>query len=257
MKFHSLFDLDHGKRPTVKAVRPDEGAIYDIFVEFPMRAKEQTTPVNQAQHQTDGDYADPRSTLRTFVDAVQKCDTKAAKMCWAVTNDQESAGIDLVVGMSIAFRQLNQAAGKKFGEDGVRAIPREWRRDNESDPALELTRKRLDDAIVQFVGDTANVTMVWRSGDAVRYDFGISEIGFRKVNGKWKMSAMEGVEQMGQAVSVENSTWPRIFREQVVIMNQTIDKMEKGELKNAKELEAFIGEQIASMIKKYEEKKEN
>ena len=53
----------------------------------------------------------------------------------------------------------------------------------------------------------------------------------------------------------KKGTWGPMFRDQVVIMDEAVDGMEKGKLKSAKELGAFIGGKIEAMKRKYEEER--
>src|SRR5205807_9025237 len=97
----------------------------------------------------------------------------------------------------------------------------------------------------------------WKEDDGVAnpaFEFGEST-GFRKVGGNWKIDANKRTNLKGGADFFEKGTWGRMLRDQVVIMNEAIDGMEKHKLKTAKELGVFIEGKLAAMKKKYEEER--
>jgi hypothetical protein len=53
----------------------------------------------------------------------------------------------------------------------------------------------------------------------------------------------------------KKGAWGPMFRDQVGIMNEAVDAMDKGKLKSAKELGTFIDGKIEAMTKKYEEER--
>jgi hypothetical protein len=203
-------------------------------------------------------YADPKSTYRTYIEAVRKNDAQAAKKCWVIDDDNKCGALDVIVGLWISTRQLNQLAVNKFGEDGGRAIPKGWRRGDVTDSALDLTKKRLEDADVKITGDIAELKIKWKDGDGYpnpAFEFGDST-SFRKVEGHWKIDANKETDLKRGADFFEKGTWGRMFRDQVVIMNEAVDGMAKGKLRTAKELEMFIDGKIAVVTKKYEAERE-
>jgi hypothetical protein len=199
------------------------------------------------------EFADPKATYRTYIEAVRKNDVKAAKKCWVIDDDNKSGALDTIVGLWISMRQINQVAERKIGADGLDAILKGWRRDDVSDAALDLTKRRVDDAEVKITDDTAALKIKWKEDDAVK--FGDGPISFRKVGGNWKIDAnkMTGLER--GADFFEKGTWGQMFGDQVAIMNEAIDGMEKDKLKSAKELGAFIEGKIEAMKKKDEEER--
>jgi hypothetical protein len=203
------------------------------------------------------EYADPKATYRTYIEAVRKNDVKAAKQCWVIDDENRSGALDTIVGLWISMRQINQVAEKKFGAVGLDAILKGWRRDDVTDPALDLTKKRLDDAEVKITGDSAELKIKWKEDDGgakAAFQFGGS-IRFRKLRGSWKIDANQMFGLKRGADFFEKGTWGPMFRDQVLIMNEAIDGMEKGKLKSTRELGAFVDGQIEAMKKKYEEER--
>lgn len=198
-------------------------------------------------------YADPKATYRTYIEAVRRNDIEGAKRCWVIDDDNKSGALDTIVGLWISMRQINQVAEKKFGAAGLDAILKGWRRDDVTDPALDLTKKRLDDAAVTINGDTAELKIKWQHDDGVQNAFQFGTVThFRKVDGNWKIDANKMAGLKRGADFFETGTWGRMFRDQVAIMKEAIDDMEKGKLKSAKELGAFIEGKFEVLTKKYE-----
>ncbi len=203
------------------------------------------------------EYADPKATYRTYIEAVRNNNVRAAKECWVIDDDNKSGALDTIVGLWISMRRVNQVAETKFGAEGLDAILKGWRRDDVSDPALDLTKKRLEDAEVQITGDTAKLKIKWKEDDGVpnpAFEFGEST-SFRKVGGNWKIDANKMTGLKRGPDFFEKGTWGRMFRDQVAVMNEATDGMEKGKLKTAKELGVFIEDKIEAMKKKYEEER--
>ncbi len=201
------------------------------------------------------EYADPKTTYRTYLEAVRKNDIKSAKQCWVIDDDNKSGALDTIVGMWISTRQINQVAEKKFGAEGLDAVLKRWRRDDVSDPAIDLTRKRLNDAEVKITGDTAELKIKWKKTDGgsnPAFEFG-GTTHFRKVGRNWKIDANLMTDLKHGADFFAKGTWGPMFRDQVVIMNEAIVGMEKGKLKSAKELKAFLEDKFEALKKKYEE----
>jgi hypothetical protein len=200
------------------------------------------------------EFADPRATYRTYIEAVRKNDLQAAKRCWIIDDNNKSGALDTIVGLWISMRQINQVAEKKFGAAGLDAL-QGWRRDDVTDGALDLTKKRLDDAEIKLTGDTAALKFLWRSNDGVpnpAFHFSTDPTYFRKVDGNWKIDGNQMTGLKRGADFFESGTWGRMFRDQMVILNEAVDAMEKGKLKSAKELGAFLEDKITALKRKYE-----
>lgn len=199
------------------------------------------------------EYADPKATYRTYIEAVRRNDLSAAKRCWVIDDDNKSGSLDTIVGLWISMRQINLVAEKKFGAEGPLYLEG-WRRQDVTDPALDLTKTRLDDAEIKVSGDAAELKIPWRQNDGdpnPAFHFSTEPTYFRKVDGHWKIDAnrMTGVKR---GADFYETTWARMLRDQIVIMNEAADAMEKGNFANAKDLRAFIEDKLAAMKKKYE-----
>lgn len=203
------------------------------------------------------EYADPQATYRTYLEAIRKNDLKAAMRCWVVDDDNKSGALNTAVGIWVSMRQINQLAEKKFGTDGLGDALKGLRRDDVSDAALDRTAKRLTDADVKATDDTAELKLKWKKEDGGDNPvFGYRQpVHFRKVGGEWKIDfhAMTGLKR-GAELFTEGS-WGVMFRDEVVVMNEAVDRMEKGKLNSAKELGEFVNDRFEVLKKKYDEAK--
>jgi hypothetical protein len=204
-------------------------------------------------------YADPKAAYGTYINAVRANDLEAAKRCWVMDGDGESRALDTIVGLWVSTRKASRLAGQKFGPEGCDAVLKRFRREDVSDAALDLTRKRLEDAEVTITGDAAELKMKWGEDDGYpnpAFEFRKEPTPFRKVGGNWKIDGNR-MTKLQRGADFFEATWGRMMRDQVVIMNEAVEAMEQGKLKNAKELTAFIDGKVADVVKKYKEGGEN
>src|SRR6266571_5151805 len=82
--------------------------------------------------------------------------------------------LDVIVGMTVSNRSLNQVAVKKFGkgvipknltDDGPRTLPAWFWGFHLTDEALDVTQKRLADSEFVITGDAAILKIKWQEGD--------------------------------------------------------------------------------------------
>ncbi len=216
-------------------------------------------PKKPATDQKAARYASPKATFRTFIEAVRENDLEAARKCWVIDDDNKSGALDVVVGLWISLRQVNQVVVKKFGKKEASALLAGWDRDDVSDAALDLTEKRLAGAEVKISGDTATLKIKWKEDDGSPNEaflFGDSPFPFRKVAGDWKFdaNAMAGLKR---GADFFKGTWGPMFRDQMVIMDGVVDGIRKGRLKTVKEVKEFLDRKFAVMEKKYAMEKEH
>lgn len=199
---------------------------------------------------------DPKSTFRSYIEAVRRNDLQAAMECWVIDDSNKSGALDVIVGLFVSPRRLAQVAEKKFGKEGTAAIPKDCLRKDLSDQALGLTARRLEDADVKVQGDTAELTIRWKEDDGVpnpAFWFTDRPFSFRKVKGNWKIDANKMADLKRGADFFQPGTWGPLFQDEVRIMNDAVDGMEKGKLRTAEELSRFIEARAAEMVKRYEE----
>jgi hypothetical protein len=208
------------------------------------------------------EYADPKSTFRTYIDAVRKNNAPAAKECWVLDDDDKSGVLDVLVGKHIALRRLNQAAVKKFGKEWRRAISKDLRldevTDQVTDQALDLTKKRLGKATVRIKGNKAELRIKREKDDGnsepAFEDSGGEPIPFRKVGKNWKIDAnkLMGIKR-GSEFFKEGSMPPVgvVFSGWFVIANEAVNGMQKGKLKTAKEVNQFMKRRWKAWFEEY------
>jgi hypothetical protein len=221
-------------------------------------------PANAAASKKAAGYANPKSTFRTYIEAVRKNDASAAKKCWVLDDDDKFGALDVVVGRNIALRRLRQVAAEKFGKEGAQAVPEDWRLEKVTDEALDLTKKRLDKAEVRIKGDKASLEIKRDKGEKrPAFEDYREPIPFRKVGEDWKIDFNQLVGT--GARFLDATAIPPIgliFAGHAVIANEAVDRVKKGKLKSAKELKDFIDqrwnawpEEYAGWLKKHIEER--
>jgi hypothetical protein len=207
-------------------------------------------PVNKITPRHNAEQSDPKATYRAYIEAILANDARNAMRRWYIDDKNASGALDVIVGMCISSRMLEQLAAKRFGKEGAAAIPDGWHRNAASDRALRLTIRRLTDATGTVTGTTAEVRIKWREGDGREgraFEFGKSAIPFRKVRGEWKIDANRRCDVEHAAELFEPGSWGRLFRDQVGIMNRAVDGIRSGKISTAKALAGFIKTRLAAL----------
>ncbi len=205
-------------------------------------------------------FADPVSTYRFYIDAVRKTDPEAAKSCFAISDDNKSGALDVMVGLWTSTRRLDQIATKKFGANATREIlePIGFSRGDLSDAALDLTEKRLTGARVRFLGDDkAELVIQWHEDDGdpnEAFEFqGDDPVEFIKVNGAWKIDASKRIGDLPGEEFLKEGTWGAAFRDHVTIADAASDRLTKGTLKTPEDLKEFLAREGSAAEKRYKE----
>jgi hypothetical protein len=152
----------------------------------------------------------------------------------------------VLVGKYVATRRLHAAAVNKFGKEGGLAVPEDWQAEEVTDRALALTRKRLARAEVRIKGDRAELSVKEEKEEppGPAFEYFEEPLHFRKVGGAWKLDANKMiVEAKKEAEFFAEDAIPAlgvIFAGQIVVGTEALAGVEKGKLKTAKELKAFI-----------------
>lgn len=203
-------------------------------------------------------YDTPSATWRTFVEANRRNDLKAAVECWVIDDDNKSGVLEIVVGLQISRRRLNQILEERFGKEASGDLPRGWRRNDMTDEAMDNTLERLGDAVVKIDGDKAEMKFKREEDDSTRpfFCYHFEGVFLRKVGAEWKIDGNRMLELQRAADFFAEGTWGPMFRNQMRIMNEAIEGVEKGRLKSSKEAATFIEEKIATMKKTYEAERE-
>ncbi len=202
-------------------------------------------------------FADPVSTYRAYIDAVRKTDSAAAKSCFIIRDEHDARALDIMIGLWISTRRLNQIAVKKFGAEAARANLEDYglNREDLTDAALDLTEARLTGAVVRFPdNDTAQLVIKWQEDDdnaAFEYR-GDEPIAFRKKAGAWKMDG-KGDEDHSGAEFPEEGTWAAAFRDHVIIANEAAERLTTNTLNSPQALKGFLDQKISASKTRYEE----
>jgi len=206
---------------------------------------------------TSPDYSNPRATYRTYLNAVRQNDVRAAMNCWVIDDDNKSGALETIVGMWVAPRRFFQLAERTYKPEDLPVDFKKRQRDDLTDAAIDLTRRRIVDAEVKIEGDTAELRIKWEKNDGypnTAFEFSGEPISFRRVEGKWKIDANKKAGIKRGADFFEQGTWGRAFRDQVDLMNKACDLMEMGDLKTVPEMESFFKSGFAELRRKHEER---
>jgi Protein of unknown function (DUF3738) len=206
-----------------------------------------------AKPQADVKFTDPKSTFRNYIEAIRKNDLKAAIQCWAVDDDNRSGALDVVVGLWVSMRQINQVTAHQFGHHGLEKILKGWHRDDVSDQALDLTMKRLETAEVKINGDQAELTIRWNEGDGypkAAFMYGKEPLLFSNILGNWKLDANRMTGLKTGADFFAKGTWGPMFRDQIVIMNEVVAHIQRGTLTTRRDLALLIEEKTSALTKR-------
>lgn len=207
-------------------------------------------PANPPVVQGDNALGDPKSTYQDFLDAVKKADLNAALKCWDYKKE-DSAAMNMAIGIWIAHRRLNQAVFKKFKTEQNLDILGGWMRSDLTDDAIRLTEILLLSAKVESKGDIASIEIKWNDVDVNKDCFRFPERpSLRKFDGKWKMTVLVDDDPL------KDGTWGPFFRDAIIFVNEAADKVNKGEFKNLMELRQFLDAKEKAMNKSEETQSE-
>jgi len=191
-------------------------------------------------------HGDPKSTCQNYLEAVKRADLDAALKCWEYRKE-DSAAMNVVVGIWIAHRRLNQAVANKFKAKESLNILDGWLRDDLTDEAIALTEKLLLSAKAEYKGDNAILDMKWQDVDTSETCFRFPEQPtLRKIGGSWKMSVS------GENDVLEKGTWGPLIRDTMNFLNEAADKVNKGEFKTVIELKKFLDTKEKAMETRYD-----
>ena len=115
----------------------------------------------------------PKGAASAFFKAMETGDTKTAKSL-AIGSDKQLAMLDMLVPVISGFKQLENSAVKKWGEDGRKALSQ-----NQSGSGMDFD-KELRAATEQVDGDNATIT-------SSRTEQRKEPMKLKKVGGQWKV----------------------------------------------------------------------
>jgi hypothetical protein len=203
-------------------------------------------PANPPVVQGDNALRDPKSTYQNFLDAVKKADLNAALKCWDYKKE-DSAAMNIAIGIWIAHRRLNQAVFKKFKAEQNLDILGGWMRSDLTDDAIRLTEMLLQNAKVESNGDIADIEMKWDDVDVNKDCFRFPERPtLRKFDGKWRMTVLADDEPL------KDGTWGPLFRDAMIFVNEAADKINGDEFKTLMELRQFLDAKEKAMTTRYD-----
>lgn len=169
-------------------------------------------------------HRDPVTTYRTYLEAVKRDDSAAAKECFSANTPVDSLARDIAVELWIAHHRFQKVVSAEFGEQ--KDCP-QWRPDC-TDRAIDRSIALLATATCTIDGDSAELKIVWPVDDeAVFGCSGDEPLKFLRVNGVWKIPC----EADGDADEVAGAgTWGWCFRESAKLLNRVSGEIESRKL---------------------------
>ena len=199
------------------------------------------------------DLSSPPATVRSYLAAIKANDIATAKRCWTVDDGNASGAIDVIVGMWVSSRKLVKVTQDKFGTGGLRHLGR-WNRPAGSDKAIDLTLERLGRAESKEFKTFARLTIPWQAGDgeaSPAFLYIKAPLILRRVDDRWLLDANEftGVEKAANMFGPK-SIWSAC-RDEMGVMNELTESIEKGQIKNIDEFERSLNSRVAELKARY------
>jgi len=173
------------------------------------------------------DYAadSPKGVASQFFKAMESGDAKAARSV-ATGSDKQLAMLDMLVPVISGFKQLENAAVKKWGEEARKTLSQ-----NGGGAGMDF-EKQLKASSEKIEGDTATITSP--SPDQQR-----EPMKLKKVDGKWKvdMSSMK-------AENMDNPQTSKMLQVMSDAAKATATEVEQGKYQSAEEAKKAMGQKI-------------
>jgi hypothetical protein len=167
----------------------------------------------------------PKGAAQQFFKAMESGDATAAKTV-ATGSDKQLAMLDLLVPVISGFKQLENAAVKKWGEDARKTLSQ-----NGGGAGLDF-EKQLKASTEKIDGDNATITS--SNPEQQR-----EPMKLKKVNGKWKvdMSSMP-------AENMDNPNTAKMLRLMSDAAKATATEVDQGKYATADEAKKAMGQKI-------------
>jgi hypothetical protein len=167
----------------------------------------------------------PKGVASQFFKAMESGDAKAARAV-ATGSDKQLAMLDLLVPVISGFKQLENAAVKKWGEEARKTLSQTG-----GGAGMDF-EKQLKASTEKIDGDTATITSA--NPEQQR-----EPMKLKKVDGKWKvdMSSMK-------AENMDNPQTAKMLQVMSDAAKATAAEVEQGKYQNADEAKKAMGQKI-------------
>jgi hypothetical protein len=192
-----------------------------------------TAPAALAQEKFDP--ASPKGAVSAFFKAMEKGDATEAK--GMATGSQKQLGIlDTLVPVMSGFKQLENAALKKWGEAGRKTLTEGQ---GGSGAALNMDEE-LKSAKVEESGDVATITPGEQSKSAGKDK---TPMKLKKIDGKWKVD-LASIPTEG----LEDPNATRILKAMGEIAKTTATEVDAGKYATAEDAKKAMGEKMLPLL---------
>jgi len=176
------------------------------------------------------DASTPKGAATGFFKAMERGDVAAAK-AMAVGNEKQLGLLDTLVPVVQGFKQLENAAVKKWGEEGRKALTQQG-----GAGSLDFN-EQLKNAREDVTGDTATITPV----DAK--DTKKDPMKLKKVEGKWKLD-MASIPAEG----IDDPSTTKILKAMGEVARSTATEIDAGKYADPAAAKKAMSEKILPLI---------
>jgi hypothetical protein len=177
------------------------------------------------------DALTPRHAAESFCKALENGDVAGAKSL-AVGTQKQLAVLETIAPFVQAFKQLENAAFKKWGEEGRRQLTA-----STSGPARFDVFDRLKTDREEIIGDSATLVTTDPKADDK------SPMKLKKVDGQWKMD-LGSVQDEG----MDDPKNVKIFKSMTEIAKTTAAEIEKGKYADIASVKQAMGQKILAAM---------
>jgi hypothetical protein len=178
----------------------------------------------------------PKGAAEAFFKALEAGDTAKAKSL-ATGDEKQMKLLDLLAPLVGNFKKMEQAAIKKWGDEGKKLLQNE----GAPGPSAFDIEGQLKDAKVEEKGDTATITPTKKDKDA---DQPNEPTKLKKVGGSWKvdMGAIPNSEGM------DDPNAQKVLKGMGDVAAQMASEIEQGKFKNVAEAKGAFEQKVMPLI---------
>jgi hypothetical protein len=178
----------------------------------------------------------PKGAASAFFKAMENGDAKAAKSL-AVGSDKQLSMLDLLVPVVSSFKQLENAAVKKWGEDARKTLSQGQGSSMDFDKELKAATEKVE-------GDTATIT-------SAKPEQQREPMKLKKVDGKWKVD-MSSVPAEG----LDNPQTSQMMKVMSDAAKSTATEIEQGKYASAQDARQAMTQKILPAIMKMQQEQQ-
>jgi hypothetical protein len=178
----------------------------------------------------------PKGAASAFFKAMESGDAKAAKSM-AVGSDKQLSMLDLLVPVVSSFKQLENSAVKKWGEEARKTLSQGQGSSMDFDKELKAATEKVE-------GDTATIT-------SAKPEQQKEPMKLKKVEGKWKVD-MSSVPAEG----LDNPQTAQMMRVMSDAAKSTASEIDQGKYASAQDARQAMTQKILPAIMKMQQEQQ-